>query len=484
MSAAFLGLLKILFLTPLYFFKIRFMNAAPPADRVKTVGLFHVPAHANGGGEKVLWAIVNKLIEEKKYKVYVYSDVVDKEQMIGKVNRFFGYNIKSDDFNLIQLETGYLTYSDHWTIFSRYLEGLSHYLVTFTALDKFMPDVFIETFTAHFSPVAAKLLNPNLKIITYVHYPYTNTEFVYSYWDTLMGAGVSIKTRLFAAWKLVYHYVLYFIYGFMGRFSDVCFTNSSWTQRHMEGNWPGKCTILYPPCNVDEFWSQDFDNKKKVVVSLAQFRPEKQHDLQLDMMKYHQEKHPDSDVIFRIMGSAKFEDSERIYKHLEDRIKLEKIRNVELLKNLEFKEVMRHMREATFGVHTMIDEHFGISLVEMLSGGLVCLAHRSAGPRDDILGNHTHALHGYLAKDAADFNVTFNKMIEDYNSPTKRQELIKMVRKGQRFAKEHLSNEAFSTKFVAAIDKIDRYLRSEASQRAKEAAKQSKPKKNNHDNDL
>jgi alpha-1,2-mannosyltransferase len=491
MAAACIALLKILFLTPLYFFRMRVMSPTPVPDQVKSVGLFHVPAHANGGGEKVLWAIVNKLIEEKKYKIVVYSDIVDKEDMIGKVNKFFGYSIKSDDFTLIQLESGYLTYSDHWSLFSRYIEGLSHFAVTFTALEKFMPDVFIETFTAHFSPIAAKLLNPNLKVITYVHYPYTSTEFVGGYWHTLTGAGVSIKNRLFAAWKVVYHYTLYLIYGTMGWFNDVCYTNSSWTQNHMEGNWPGKCSVLYPPCNVDEFWSQDFSNKKKVVVSLAQYRSEKRHDVQLDMMKYHQERHPESDIVLKIMGSAKFEDSEKIYNHLVDRVNKEKIRNVQVLKNLDFKEVMKHMKEASFGVHTMIDEHFGISIVEMLAGGLVCLAHRSAGPRDDILGNHTHELHGLLAKDDADFNVTFNRMIEDFNDAAKKQDLLKMVQRGQKFAQEHLSNEAFSTKFVAKIAEFDKEFRAGAAQRAKEAAqkaketvKQEKNKKKNGDGDL
>ena len=30
-------------------------------------------------------------------------------------------------------------------------------------------------------------------------------------------------------------------------------------------------------------------------------------------------------------------------------------------------------------------EHFGISLVEMLAGGLIVVAHNSAGPKEDIL---------------------------------------------------------------------------------------------------
>lgn len=479
MSGAILGLLKLLVLAPWYFIKIRFLNPTPEPSEVKNVGLFHIPAHANGGGEKVLWAIVNKLVEEKQYKIHIYSDVVNKEEMLQKVNRFFGYNLKPDDFNLIQLEDGYLTYSDHWTIFSRYLEGLTHYLVAFQALDKFMPDIFVETFTAHFSPIAVKLLNPNVKVITYVHYPYTSPQVISEYWDGMMDSARGIKARLFSGLKLGYHYGLYLLYKLMGYFNDVCYTNSSWTQRHMVGNWGDKCQVLYPPCSVDEFWSQDYNNKKRTVVSLGQYRPEKRHDIQLDMMKYHLEKNPKSDVVFKIMGSGKFEESEKIFRHLQDRVKKEKIRNVELLKDLKFSELMTNIKEATFGVHTMIDEHFGISVVEMLSGGLITLAHNSAGPKDDILGNHTHALYGLLANDDKDFNVTFNQMIEDYGVPAKREALLAKVKAGQKFAREQLSNEAFASKFVKKIHDFDKEFRVRADERKKEEEKRKKEEQKN-----
>lgn len=37
------------------------------------------------------------------------------------------------------------------------------------------------------------------------------------------------------------------------------------------------------------------------------------------------------------------------------------------------------------GLHTMIDEHFGIALVEFLASGLLVVAHNSGGPKSDIL---------------------------------------------------------------------------------------------------
>lgn len=479
MIGACLGLLKLLVLVPFYFVKVRFLKEAPEVREIKNVGLFHVPAHANGGGEKVLWAIVNKLIEEKKYNVYIYSDKIpDKAEMIAKVNRFFGYNIQPSDFTLVELDSGYLTYSEHWKVFSRYLEAFSHALVAFEALDRFMPDIFVETFTAHFAPITAKLLNPRLKVVTYVHYPFTSPAVIQEYFDTVLGPGVSLKARAFAALKLVYHYGLYLAYKAMGLFSDQCYTNSSWTQRHMVGNWGEEtCQVLYPPCNVDEFWSQDFEAKQPVVVSLGQYRSEKRHDVQLDMMKYHLQRSPASRVQFKIMGSGKFEESERIYQHLLRRVEAEQIRNVQVLKDLRFDDLMRNIKSATFGVHTMIDEHFGISVVEMLAGGLVVLAHDSAGPKDDILGNHTHAIYGLLAKDDRDFNESFHRMIEDHADPLKRSQALTKVRAGQEFARAHLSNDAFARKFVDKIKEFDRLIKAEAEQRQRLEAAELKRRK-------
>ena len=66
-----------------------------------------------------------------------------------------------------------MTESQHWSVFSRYLEALSHFVVVFYALLQHVPDVFIDTMTAHFSMFGVKLANPTIKVINYVHYPFT-----------------------------------------------------------------------------------------------------------------------------------------------------------------------------------------------------------------------------------------------------------------------------------------------------------------------
>ena len=118
----------------------------------------------------------------------------------------------------------------------------------------------------------------------------------------------------------------------------------------------------------------------------------------------------------------------------------------------------------------MIDEHFGISIVELLSGGLVTLAHNSAGPKDDILGNGKEALYGILANNDQDFKEKFDQMLtEYYSNPDKQKQYQQMILRGQNFARENLSNEAFATKFVNKLKTLAADTEKEARTRVAEA---------------
>lgn len=47
---------------------------------------------------------------------------------------------------------------------------------------------------------------------------------------------------------------------------------------------------------------------------------------------------------------------------------------VEFAVNASFLEVQRWLKEAVGGLHTMLDEHFGISVVEYMAAGISCLS--------------------------------------------------------------------------------------------------------------
>ena len=67
-----------------------------------------------------------------------------------------------------------------------------------------------------------------------------------------------------------------------------------------------------------------------------------------------------------MIGTVKDEFSQELLDKLEARILKEKIKNVVICKNKPFNEIQKIFENASIGVHFMIDEHFGISIVEML----------------------------------------------------------------------------------------------------------------------
>jgi len=62
-------------------------------------------------------------------------------------------------------------------------------------------------------------------------------------------------------------------------------------------------------------------------------------------------------------------------------------KHVWLEKNMPFAKMISEFEQAKVGLHTMLEEHFGISIVEMMAAGLYTIAHNSGGPKEDIIGS-------------------------------------------------------------------------------------------------
>ena len=59
--------------------------------------------------------------------------------------------------------------------------------------------------------------------------------------------------------------------------------------------------------------------------------------------------------------------------------------HVEFVVNAPFSVLQDWYARASIGIHTMWNEHFGISIVEMMAAGLLVVAHNSGGPKMDIV---------------------------------------------------------------------------------------------------
>lgn len=129
--------------------------------------------------------------------------------------------------------------------------------------------------------------------------------------------------------KLQYYQLFARVYSWVGQHAQVVMVNSTWTKGHVEklwwyGNSSGgsgasstgsggkrRLSLVYPPCNTTELLAMPFNadktttttatstepttttstdvitvhTNKRIILSIAQFRPEKDHMLQIKSMR-------------------------------------------------------------------------------------------------------------------------------------------------------------------------------------------------------
>jgi len=211
----------------------------------------------------------------------------------------------------------------------------------------------------------------------YVHYPTISTDMldrvVGRHTDYNNSACVS-NSAVLSRLKLAYYRMFAWVYGVVGRRSDMILVNSTWTRRHIVSLWqvPERTFIVYPPCDVAEFLTipldkrQLDDSRSRKIVSVSQFRPEKNHRLQLAAFeKFLASRPSERQSRFKLLlvgGCRNEEDTARVgqLKTFAEELKIAE--NVEFRLNVTFDELKNCLAEADVGLHTMWNEHFGIGL--------------------------------------------------------------------------------------------------------------------------
>ncbi|ORY76869.1 hypothetical protein BCR35DRAFT_325608 [Leucosporidium creatinivorum] len=152
-----------------------------------------------------------------------------------------------------------------------------------------------------------------------------------------------------------------------------------------------RARTVYPPCDTVALAALPLEPRENIILTVAQFRPEKEHNVQLEALRLlfdAEPKYRDGEQRIRLIlaGSVRNEGDEERVRRLRELAKESKIEdNVEFAVNVPFPELIALFGKASIGLHTMIDEHFGITVVEFMAAGLIPLAHSSAGPLLDIV---------------------------------------------------------------------------------------------------
>uniref|UniRef100_A0A7S3QMY8 GDP-Man:Man(3)GlcNAc(2)-PP-Dol alpha-1,2-mannosyltransferase n=1 Tax=Dunaliella tertiolecta TaxID=3047 RepID=A0A7S3QMY8_DUNTE len=432
-----------------------------PAVEKGTVAFFHPFADGGGGGERVLWCAVKAVLEAAPHVrvvIYVRDEAPSTHQLLADAAHRFNISVPAaadaaaaarpppqqqqqqqqqskgdltaaaqgkslsgaangptgthkDLIRVVRLKRSRLLLPKTYPRFTLLGQALGSMAVALEALGKLVPELFIDTTGWAFTyPIAAAA---GAKVAAYTHYPTVSTNMIGRLWqrnvDFNNDASIAGSWFMTSA-KALYYNTFALVYGAAGGCAHATLVNSSWTQRHIESLWWGGRPIyrVYPPCDTQDLQTLPLDRRLKqlYLISVAQFRPEKNHRLQLEAFAAAKQKAGDPSLSpfsafalraarLKMVGSCRNDVDAALLSDLQAQARELGLEGyVDWHINVSYAELRELLGGAVGGLHTMVDEHFGISVVEYMAAGVIPIAHNSAGPREDIIVPLTLASNG------------------------------------------------------------------------------------------
>ncbi|CAD6588962.1 MAG: asparagine-linked glycosylation protein, partial [Tremellales sp. Tagirdzhanova-0007] len=422
------------------------------------VGFWHPYCNAGGGGERVLWSAIAYIqVHHPDVVVLVYSGdfpAASTSEIITKVKDRFSIDLSPSTIAFIPLPSRELISDDYWSHFTLLGQSVGSLILAWEGLcgaDGLWGDIFLDSMGyAFIFPFVRLIAGREVATGAYIHYPTVSADMVKRVRKRSAGVenGGASSSWLRTQVKLLYYRMFTSLYANSLLFSDHVSTNSSWTQAHVKSllivgrasflarlllliKKPSSrtkdeertdCEVVYPPCDTAALVKLgNLNGRKREIVSLAQFRPEKEHSKQLHAIARLFTKHPEyrsgsSRVTLTMMGGARHPADEQRVESLrslsrELGVQASPIDNVEFLLNAPYPEIVRRLGQASIGLNTMQDEHFGINVVEFMAAGLIPIVHASAGPVMDIVVPHNGQRTGFHANTAEEFAESIHEAI-------------------------------------------------------------------------
>lgn len=303
--------------------------------------IIHTNLWELGGGEKVFSQAVEALLD-KKHTIIVLGNIPENEEY---------QNIKTENIVQIPCEP-YSEENTHFNKFQAYKRAIRQEFYRRKYRGKIRP-VDLEILTQD----SMLILGVGRKTVAYVHYP--------AYVD------LASKTRFLKLWK-IYYFPISTRINQLVRKIDLLLCNSEYTKNAILEHWCREAQVLYPPVNVERFNPAP---KENLVVSVGRFVPEKNYEVVVEVARRM------PDIKFVIIGRKPKHKLGRQYFEKIDRLRPA---NLTLQTDLPNAETISVLNKARIYLHTMIGEHFGISIVEAMAAGCIPIAHNSGGVKESI----------------------------------------------------------------------------------------------------
>ncbi|KAI9054084.1 hypothetical protein LZ554_001255 [Drepanopeziza brunnea f. sp. 'monogermtubi'] len=434
------------------------------------VGFFHPFCNAGGGGERVLWAAIRatqKRWPKAKCVVYTGDHDVDKNAIIDRVKNRFNIALHPPTVTFLYLTTRSWVLASSWPHFTLLGQSIGSVVLSWDAFSLLPPDIFVDTMGYAFALAFCKILFPKVPTGAYVHYPTISTDMLSSLdpasatgtQGVNAGKGQGTAGQL----KKLYWELFAKLYSVVGTSIDEVVTNSSWTLGHINSLWgdwrkdyhKSNPTVLYPPVAVEELEkevevsSTSEVKRENFLLYIAQFRPEKNHNLIVEAFaKFIATKTPATkDAKLVLVGSVRDDsDSKRVYKLRLLANELQIKDRVEFYLDASWPEILEWLRRASVGVNGMWNEHFGIGVVEYQAAGLISVVHDSGGPKRDIVTPIEGEPTGFHATTSDEFATAFESALS-------LEDKVSMRLRARQSAKR-FTEEEFVKGWIALMEKL------------------------------
>lgn len=222
-------------------------------------------------------------------------------------------------------------------------------------------------------------------------------------------------------------------------------SHCSWTEDHIRNLWDCNPIKVFPPVEVTSVNGLVRAKGDPIVIlSVGQIRPEKNHRLQIDVLKKALD--ASLNVRFCIVGGCRNdEDRQRVDELKQYAEQLGVGEHISWKLNIPIDELNKLNKESLIGIHTMTEEHFGIAVVESMAAGVIMIAHNSGGPKLDIVED---GVTGYLATTADEYAKYVREICNSSD-----EDLIKMRTKAKE-SMDRFSEEAFERNWLAAVERL------------------------------
>ncbi|CAB3237604.1 unnamed protein product [Arctia plantaginis] len=382
------------------------------------VAFFHPYANSGGGGERVLWVAIKAM--QTRYpdtNIFIYTvDTAEAQTILDRAQNQFNVKVEPGKINFVRLSLKRAIEAESYPYFTLLLQSLGSMALGMEAFMKLNPDVYIDTTGYAFTYPIFRYL-AQCPVGSYTHYPTVTGAMMRRVKHRIVAynnSGVIARNPIFTWLKLLYYKIFGWMYGVVGRCADVVMVNGTWTEEHINELWeiPLSTHRVYPPCEVTELKqlrSLVKESDPIRILSVAQFRPEKDHPLMLQAMYELRNLLVKNEVLWNkiklvLVGSCRNSVDEERVQNLKDLAKhLALEDSVQFVVNAPYARLLQLYQTCSLAIHAMWNEHFGISVVECMAAGLITIAHRSGGPLADIIETSETSRTGYLASEPDEY---------------------------------------------------------------------------------